>query len=584
MHNLHPGLILMLTGLLCFILPEPIRKLLSVAGAAAALSAVLVLGDDAVLNYTVTQGVTLNLLCVDRLSFLFGLIFCIIAGIGSVYSWGEGSRWEKGASLIYAGSSLGVIFAGDWISLICFWEAMAISSWYVVWAGKTRGAVRASYRYLVMHLVGGNLLLAGGAFVCIRNGIQLELLTGSGGAGFWLVLAGVCINAGVPPLHTWIPDAYPESTVSGTVFLGSYTTKTAVYVLIRLFAGTEELVMLGAVMAVFGACMALIENDLRRLLSYHIVSQIGMMVAALGTGTAAGVDGAALHSMFNILYKGVLLMAAGAVIKATGKRKITELGGLGRKMPVAAGCFFIASLSIAGMPFLNGFVSKALIMESLHHHQTAYWLVMLAGVGTWLSITMKINYFVFWGKKYAGSSINCKNVPLSMNTAMIAGTLLCVATGIFAEFSYGLTPNETITHLFSLDHILEYIGLFIGATVPFVLFLPKMAPHDRITLDFDWFYRRWLVAGISSLSLSVNGLFGFFEQHWNRFTYMTGQIIKQPGRLFERGNLPVAESDDETEGDAGAFEGDMPVGAFMQVFIIFCIVAFIVIMVLEKIE
>ncbi len=585
MHNLHPGMILILTGLLCFVLPERVRSVTAAAGSAAALAAVLLLGDDPSLTYEVTQGLTLQLLHADRLSFLFGLIFCVIAVIAAIYSRGEESRWEKGASLIYAGSSLGVIFAGDWISLICFWEAMAVSSWIVVWSGKTRSAVRASYRYLVMHLAGGNLLLAGGALLCIHRGIQLELLTGSGGAAFWLILAGVCINAGVPPLHTWIPDAYPESTVSGTVFLGSYTTKTAVYILIRLFAGTEELVMLGAVMAVFGACMALIENDLRRLLSYHIVSQIGMMVAALGTGSAVGMDGAALHSAFNILYKGVLLMAAGAVIRATGKRKITELGGLGKKMPVTAICFLIASLSIAGVPFLNGFVSKALIMESLHHYQAAYWLVMLAGVGTWLSITMKINYFVFWGKKYAGNSTVCEGVPLSMNVAMAAAALLCVATGIFADFSYGFTPNGTIGHPFTSAHILEYVGLFVGATVPFVLFLPKMAPHDRITLDFDWFYRRWLAEGLTKLSLSVNGLFGFFEQHWNRFTYMTGQIIKQPARLFERGTvLPVAESDDEAEGDTGAFEGDMPVGAFMQVFVIFCVVAFLLIMALERLE
>jgi len=161
--------------------------------------------------------------------------------------------------------------------------------------------------------------------LCADGNFDLQLLAGGTGAGYWLVFIGVAVNAAIPPLHTWVADAYPESTPAGTVYMGSFTTKVAIYALIRLFAGTEWLVIVGGLMAVFGACMALIENDLRKLLSYHIVSQLGMMVAGLATGLAVGIDGAALHAAFNILYKGVLLMAAGAVFVATGKKKISEL-------------------------------------------------------------------------------------------------------------------------------------------------------------------------------------------------------------------------------------------------------------------
>ena len=597
MYNLHPGRILLAFGLLCVALPKKIGPWAGLLGAVLALLAMAALMGDGFfgdgssvssgserLEYAFTPSITMKLLSVDGLSKLFGLIFCVIAVICGVYSFGNAGRAERGASLIYAGSSLGVVFAGDWISLIFFWEIMAIASCYLVWAGKSRRAVRASYRYLAMHLLGGNLLLAGAVILSISAGTELTALNGSGGAGYVLVLLGVCINAGVPPLHTWIPDAYPESTASGAVYMGSYTTKAAVYVLIRLFAGTEWLVMAGAVMAVFGACMALIENDLRRLLSYHIVSQLGMIVAALGTGEVSGIDGAALHSAYNILYKGVLLMGAGAVIYATGKRKITELGGLGRQMPFTAVCFLIASLSIAGMPFLNGFASKALIMESLHDFTAAYWLVTLAGVGTWLSITMKINYFVFWGRKHAGQTGLLRPVPASMQAAMAAGCILCIVTGVFPEIGYSLSPGQTMGHPFTAEHILEYLGMFVGATAVFAALLPKMAPHDTLTLDFDWFYRKWLAAALTFLSRSVYLVFGFFEIRWNHFMHMIGRIIRQPSRLFDGSFRQTHEKsrDEEMEDDTGAFEGDMPVGRFMQIFVVFCVVAFVVIMVLEQ--
>ncbi|MBR4020716.1 MAG: Na+/H+ antiporter subunit D, partial [Firmicutes bacterium] len=410
MTSLHPGLILIFTGIFAFVLPQKARQMVSLAGPVFALWAVWMLQPASTMEFAFFGGITMELLHVDMLAKAFGLVFCIIAVIAGIYSFDAADRGEKAAALVYAGSSLGVVFAGDWISLICFWEVMAVASWYLVWAGRTQKAKRASYRYLVMHFFGGNMLLAGAIVLCADGNFDLQLLTGQTGAGYWLVLTGVAVNAAIPPLHTWVADAYPESTPAGTVYMGSFTTKVAIYALIRLFAGTEWLIIVGGLMAVFGACMALIENDLRKLLSYHIVSQLGMMVAGLATGLGAGVDGATLHAAFNILYKGVLLMAAGAVFVATGKRKISELGGLYRKMPVTAICFLIASLSIAGMPLLNGFVSKGLIMEALHDYTLGYWLVMLAGVGTWLSITMKINYFVFFGK--TENDVACGKVPV----------------------------------------------------------------------------------------------------------------------------------------------------------------------------
>ena len=561
MTSLHPGLILILTGMLAFVLPQKARQLVSLAGPALALWAVWMLQPESTMEYAFFGGITMELLHVDMLAKTFGLIFCIIAVIAGIYSFDAAYRDEKAAALIYAGSSLGVVFAGDWISLICFWEVMAVASWYLVWAGRTHKAKRASYRYLVMHFFGGNMLLAGAIVLCIDGNFDLQLLTGQTGAGYWLVLIGVAVNAAIPPLHTWVADAYPESTPAGTVYMGSFTTKVAIYALIRLFAGTEWLILVGGLMAVFGACMALIENDLRKLLSYHIVSQLGMMVAGLATGLGAGIDGATLHAAFNILYKGVLLMAAGAVFVATGKRKISELGGLYRKMPVTAICFLIASLSIAGVPFLNGFVSKGLIMEALHDYTVGYWLVMLAGVGTWLSITMKINYFVFFGKTENG--VACGKVPVYMNVAMVIGAVLCVITGLLPDLGYSLLPNQTIGHPFTAHHILEYIGLFIGATIPFAVLIKKMAPHDELSLDFDWFYRKAVPLVLFELSKDVHQVFAVCERIANQGTDFIKRLLNDPGQVLY--NATHWHKDEE----------EMPIGNFIWVFLIFCLVAFI---------
>lgn len=565
MFSLHPGLVLIVTGLFVLFLPKLARSIVALAGAVLALISVILLTPESMMNIDFVGGITMEMLHVDMLSKAFGLIFGIIAVIAGIYSFDANDEREKAAALIYAGSSIGVVFAGDWITLICFWEVMAVASWYLVWAGRTQKAKRASYRYLVMHFFGGNMLLAGAIFLCCDGNFDLTMLTGESGIGYWCVLIGVAVNAAIPPLHTWVADAYPESTSAGTVYMGSFTTKVAIYALIRLFAGTEWLVIVGGLMAVFAACMALIENDLRRLLSYHIVSQLGMMVAGLGTGLAAGIDGAALHAAYNILYKGVLLMGAGAVFVATGKRKISDLGGLYKKMPLTAICFLIASLAIAGMPFLNGFASKALIMDALHegHFTVGYWLVMIAGVGTWLSITLKINFFAFFGK--SEHDVECKPIPVYMSIAMVLGTVLCVITGVLPNLGYVLMPNQTIGHPFTMHHILEYIGLFIGATIPFVLLLKKMAPHDYLTLDFDWIYRKPLAWVIFGFSKGIHETFVYCEKAANEVTDTVKLVLNHPGEVLYNATHWHKE------------EEHLPIGSFMWVFIAFCLVAFFVV-------
>lgn len=398
-NNLHPGLVMILFGIIILALPEKCRKYLTLAGSVCAFCVFWMLDSHSTLPFKVTDNLTLQLIDTNGVSMVFLMVFVSIGVINAIYAVDLQNKWEAGITCIYAGSNMGIVLAGDLISFIVFWEISAFASTYIIYARHCRRSSRAAFRYVLVHAFGGNMLLAGILVQIFHNGIGLANLSGNmHGAAFWLILIGVGVNAAIPPFNGWIADAYPEATIPGTVYLGSYTTKAAIYALITFFSGTHMLIYVGAFMAIFAACMALLENDIRRLLSYHIVSQLGMMVASLGVGSEIGVDGASAHAVTNIFFKGVLLMCAGSIMKATGTCKITELGGLRKKMPITAFCFLISSMAIAGFPFLSGFASKALIMESLHEYGEGFPAIMItiAGVGTLLSITLKINYFVFF--------------------------------------------------------------------------------------------------------------------------------------------------------------------------------------------
>jgi len=514
MNMLHPGLIMIVFGILVMLLPRPCRRVLGPIAPIAATVAFFHMTPDCSMPYEIASYIKLEFIHLDGLSYAFMLAFCIIAILNGIYGEGVQHRYECGMSLIYAGSVMGVVLAGDCLSLIVFWEISAFASMYVIYAKHDRPSARASFRYILVHGFGGNMLLAGLLIYMFHYGNSLDnIVANYGEPCFWLIAVGVAVNAAMPPFHAWLPDAYPESTATGTVYLSSFTTKAAIYLMIRMFAGLEHLVLIGAIISIYAACMAIMENGIRRLLAYHIISQLGMMIAAIGAGGAIGADAATAHAFTNIMFKGVLMMGAGAVIYATGKSNITELSGMAKKMPITAICFLISSLAIAGLPGLSGFVSKALIMDALHEggYETMAILVTAGGVGTLLSITLKINWFVFFGPSDdADQSPVVRKIPMTMNIAMILGTIITVLIGVFPEKFYSLMPNQVIVHPYHLGHVLEYVAIFIGGSIPFFLYLKKMKPHDEITLDFDWFYRKPFNSLIFAISSATNKLFGWF--------------------------------------------------------------------------
>ncbi len=427
---------------------------------------------------------------VDALSRVFGLIFSFIAFAGMIYGFHVRETAHQCAGLLYASGALGVAFAGDFFTLFVFWEMMAVASTYLIWARRTPSSRRAGTRYILYHVFGGGVLFSGILlYLNQTGGLAVTELAAASGPAVWLMLAGVAVNAAVLPLHTWLPDAYPRATVTGAVFLSAFTTKTAVYVLLRVFPGWEILLWLGVAMTLYGVLFAILSNDIRRILAYHIISQVGYMVAGAGLGTEMGVNGSAAHAFSHILYKALLFMGTGAVLYATGKSKLTELGGLHRSLKPVLIFYMIAAFSISGFPLFNGFVSKSMVVSAAGHaHQeAAMLLLLLASVGTFLSVGLKLPYFTWFG---ASRRIKITPVPKNMYLGMGLVGAVCFFHGVNPGHLYRLMPHTVHFQPYSIAHLVETTQILVLTFIVFWLLRKKLQPQAHTLLDLDWFYRR----------------------------------------------------------------------------------------------
>jgi len=491
-----PALVLIVGGLVLPFLGATLRRAAIIALPVVAIYLVLTLPDgyEAGLHFL---GYALVPVRVDSLSRLFATVFAIMALGGGLFALNQARILELVAAFVYGGAAIGAVMAGDLISLFVFWEVMAVGSTVVVWSAGTT-AYGAGMRYALMHLFGGVLLMAGIAGQVAETGSVTFAAMHADGWARWLILAGFLINAGAPPLSAWLPDAYPEASWSGMVFLSAFTTKTAVYALMRGFPGTELLIWVGMFMVFYGIVYAILENDMRRILAYSIVNQVGFMVVGIGIGTAMALNGAAAHAFAHIIYKALLLMSAGSVLYATGKRKCTDLGGLFRTMPVTMVCGVIGALSISAFPLTSGFVSKSMIAEGAAElHLTLVWLLLAAAsAGVFLHAGIKFPWFVFFQKD---SGLRPPDPPWNMRLAMIFFAALCIGIGIFPQVLYALLPRPVDFVPYTGDHVVLQLQLLLFSGLAFFLLLKQLRRTLTITLDVDWFYRHCglLLAGIA---------------------------------------------------------------------------------------
>lgn len=444
----------------------------------------------------------LNILRVDRLAILFGYLFHLAAFIAIVYSLHLRDRMQQTASMLYAGSALGAVFAGDLLTLFVFWELLAITSVFLIWARRTTQSYHAGMRYLLFQVISGLLLLGGIiAYAHFSGSIVFDEIGLSGLHG-WLIFIALGIKCGFPFLHNWLTDGYPEATPTGTVFLSAFTTKVAIYALARGYPGTELLVYIGAAMTCFPIFFAVIENDLRRVLAYSLINQLGFMVVGIGIGTALAINGAVAHAFNDVIFKGLLFMSMGAVLHVTGKINGSELGGLYKTMPKTTILCIIGAASISAFPLFSGFVSKSMIMSAaLNNDHTWVWLMLLfASAGVFHHAGIKIPYFAFFAHD---SGIRAKEPPLNMLLAMTIAATLCITIGIFPDLLYQLLPYDMDYNPYDATHVLAQTQLLFFSALAFVwLNLYKMYPPElkSVNLEVDWLYRRLIPRTLQRLA------------------------------------------------------------------------------------
>ena len=483
----HPALVLILGAMLLPLLHGTARNSAVLGVPILALVALWLLPEGKLwqvqwLDYTLAP------LVVDKLSRLFATIFLLMAAVGGLFALGQTSKLEIPAAFLYAGSAVGVTLAGDLVTVFLFWEFMAVGSTLVLWSAGTPGAWSASRRYVAVHLAGGVILFAGVAGQILATGDVGFHAMQADSLATWLILIGFLINAGAPPLSAWLPDAYPEASWSGTVFLSAFTTKTAVYVLLRGFPGNEILIWVGLFMVFYGIVYALLENDMRRILAYSIVNQVGFMVVGIGIGTEMALNGAAAHAFSHIIYKALLLMSAGAVLAATGKRKCSELGGLFHSMPLTTVCGTIGALAISSFPLTSGFVSKSMVTQAAAdgHLQMVWLFLAAASAGVFLHAGIKFPWFVFFQKD---SGLRPPDPAPSMRWAMLVFAFLCVALGIWPDPLYALLPYTVDYAPYTTAHVITQLQLLLFSGLAFFVMLNYLKRTPTITLDVDLLWR-----------------------------------------------------------------------------------------------
>jgi len=511
-----PGIILLIGVCLIPFLSGIIRGAYMILLPLAVSAYVLTLAHGE-FGHVILSELPLTTLRVDKLSLLFSYVFLIAVTFCVIYSLHVRDTLQHMAGLAYAAGAIGAVFAGDLFTFFFFWEVMTLASVFLIWAAGSGSAYRAGMRYLVVQVISGLFLFSGISIHYHETGSLAFDALDLDGLGPKLIFVAFGIKAAFPLLHNWLQDAYPEATVTGTVFLSAFTTKVAIYALARGFAGTDILIPIGAVMAVFPIFYAVIENDLRRVLAYGLNNQLGFMVVGVGIGTELALNGVAAHAFSHVLYKSLLFMSVGAVLYRVGTAKASELGGLYKSMPWTAG-FCIIGVAAISAPLFSSFVSKSMIISAaMETGHSWLWLVLLIGsAGVFVYSGLKVPYFAFFAKD---SGKRCEEAPRNMLAAMAIVSLLCVAVGVYPQFLYGLLPYPVDYHPYSLEHVVTQLQLLAFSVLAFTVLMRYgiYPPELRSTnLDTDWFYRR---AGKCAARKAV----GILQETWQAVSGLVGR-------------------------------------------------------------
>ena len=504
-HLLLPIVIPGAVGLLILFLPARLRLLhiaLGVGGALATLVADAFLID--VREAVSWPWMTLGGLQLDVALRLDGFSSWAVAltGLMSLLTTAYAAGWYRGRGgapgryfawvLLATAGACGVLLADNLLLLVLFWELVTLMLFLLAVSGREDGAPGAAKAFAVLGL-GDMALLVGAVLIGLDRTWSLSALAASPLATdralhvltYVLLLIAAMAKAGAMPFHSWIPTMSTGTHASVMAFLpGAVDKVLGIYLLARIslawFVPSEGLrlvvMSLGAITILGAVFMAMIQHDLRRLLSFHAVSQVGYMLLGIGTGTFIGVLGGLFHMVNNAIYKACLFLGAGSIERETGTTDLGRLGGLVRVMPVTFGAMFVAALAISGIPPLNGFVSKWLVYEAcLAADMPLFLIAALFGSALTLASFVKVLHSVFWGPKpTALDAVREGSGGIGMPVAMLTLAGLCIVLGVFAAWpldayigpAVGLPTEGALVGSAALEGSEALWGEIGGAAVP----------------------------------------------------------------------------------------------------------------------
>ncbi len=510
--NFPPGFIMIIGALLIPFLPHIIRQIyMMILVLISAYSLTLGFGIHSTIN---VMGFDFILFQSDSLTLPFAIIFHIAAALNVIYGAHEKQCKQHVSIMSYSGAAIAAVHAGDLFTLFVWWEATAFTSVFLILAGNTYRSYRSAFRYILIQVTSGMFLLAGAIILLINDGSALLTKFDINSLYGQLIFIAFGIKAAFPLLNGWLQDSYPEASEIGTVALSTFTTKLAIFCFAKCFAGTELLIVIGAIMTFYPIFFAVIENDLRRVLTYSLNNQLGFMIVAIGIGTELAINGAVAHAFAHILYKGLLFMGMGAVLFRVGTCKASELGGLFKYMPITAVCTIIGAISISAFPLFSGFVAKSLIMSALGKEGLVlvYFMLLFASAGVLHHSGIKIPFFAFFAHE---SGIKTKEAPLNMIIAMVIASALCILIGIFPSTFYQILPYEINYQPYDFSHVVGQLQLLTFAAFAFIcLWHFKIYPPElnSTVLNSDWVYRKMIPGVLIPLLKLVERMNQKFEE------------------------------------------------------------------------
>lgn len=425
----------------------------------------------------------------DNIARFMASLFALTALAGGIFAFKLTRRKEIFTAYLYGACAMATVLAGDLISLMIAWELLAITSLILLWFSRENGAKNAAMRYGLWHFLGGALLLSGIALQMAQmQNISFENISLNSLAA-WLILIGIWLNTGMFPFTSWVVDAYPKASPSGAVFLSSFTTKTAIIIMLRLFWGEEILLYPALITIAIAGIYSFIEDDMRRLLSWSILIQVSFMIVAIAAGHELAYIAVPAMAAVHILYKSTLFMASGLVLHYTGESRMSKISGLIDDMPFIFALALVAALTSMAAPLTAGFLAKTWLLESIdqgHLYLGWIFLTIMSGV----AILPTGLWFIRW--VFVSDDITEKNPEkpyITPQLAMLIPVALCLLLAIPSLWNLLLHTSLDMGKIVRLKEILHSLQLiFISLAIGF-LAMKWFSPRSHYTLGIDYLWR-----------------------------------------------------------------------------------------------